>query len=147
MKHLSLTDEQLQTIADLVLAGKNIEAIKTYREITGEGLAEGKDFIDEIARELNGVEESEHKGVAAGSGLDDEVLEKMKQAIIKGNSILAIKYYREATGAGLKDGKTFVDAYTQQIMDEDPNLEIEKGGCFGMILLGSRIPLASYFLG
>ena len=35
-------------IFDLVQNGKKIEAIKLYRERTGAGLAEAKDFIDSL---------------------------------------------------------------------------------------------------
>ena len=35
-------------IVDLVRAGNKIEAIKRYRELTGVGLKEAKDAIDEI---------------------------------------------------------------------------------------------------
>jgi hypothetical protein len=37
-------------VADAIRSGKKIEAIKRYREATGVGLKEAKDFVEEVAR-------------------------------------------------------------------------------------------------
>jgi large subunit ribosomal protein L7/L12 len=39
----------------------------------------------------------------------------IREALLKGNKILAIKLYREETGLGLKEAKDYIDALEQQI--------------------------------
>ncbi len=51
MKELS--DEQTKKIADSLLAGRKINAIKEYREVTGVGLKEAKEAIDELILSLS----------------------------------------------------------------------------------------------
>ncbi|BBM84223.1 ribosomal protein L7/L12 [Candidatus Uabimicrobium amorphum] len=52
MSKEKLTDEQLQEITACLEEGKKIEAIKAYRETTGVGLAEAKEFIDSYLSSL-----------------------------------------------------------------------------------------------
>ncbi len=47
-----LTEEQREQILELLLQQRKIDAIKVYREATGEGLKESKDFVETIIREL-----------------------------------------------------------------------------------------------
>lgn len=47
-----LTPEQIRQINEAIFAGHTIEAIKLYREYTGLGLKEAKDFVDAVAAEL-----------------------------------------------------------------------------------------------
>ena len=48
----SLTDEDRDAIIANVYAGRKIEAIKVYRQATGQGLKESKDFIEAIELRL-----------------------------------------------------------------------------------------------
>ncbi|MFF9312304.1 ribosomal protein L7/L12 [Streptomyces sp. NPDC014748] len=50
LDHLGLREEdpRLDEVAGLARAGRTIEAIKTYREITGVGLKEAKDAVDRM---------------------------------------------------------------------------------------------------
>lgn len=58
------------------------------------------------------------------SGLVEQIVESLKQ----GNKIQAIKDYREATGAGLKESKDAIEALIQKY-------EITmKSGCASMLL-------------
>ncbi len=41
-------------LKQLIMQGKKIEAIKVYREQTGVGLKEGKDYIDALERQMRG---------------------------------------------------------------------------------------------
>ncbi|HEU5368473.1 MAG TPA: ribosomal protein L7/L12 [Ktedonobacterales bacterium] len=41
-------------LKQLLLRGKKIEAIKVYREQTGTGLKEAKDYIDALERQMRG---------------------------------------------------------------------------------------------
>jgi len=47
-----LTEEQIHEINEHILSGRQIQAIKLYREHTGEGLKEAKDFLDVVTAEL-----------------------------------------------------------------------------------------------
>ncbi len=47
-----LTDEQAAQIGDALARGEKITAIKLYREFTGKGLAESKDFIEALHAQL-----------------------------------------------------------------------------------------------
>ncbi|MCE7550356.1 ribosomal protein L7/L12 [Streptomyces thermodiastaticus] len=50
MAHLGLEDDdpRLQQAHELARAGRQIEAIKVYREATGAGLKEAKDAVDRM---------------------------------------------------------------------------------------------------
>ncbi len=47
-----LSPEQWSAIEESLYRGRKIEAIKRYREVTGQGLKESKDLIDEHETEL-----------------------------------------------------------------------------------------------
>lgn len=47
-----LTPEQRQAMAELLYAGRKIEAIKQLRELSGLGLKESKDIIDRLEAAL-----------------------------------------------------------------------------------------------
>ncbi len=52
MTDSELTDDVRQQILNALIAGRKIEAIKLYREATGKGLKDAKDFIDRLVEEL-----------------------------------------------------------------------------------------------
>jgi len=43
-----LTDDLIEEVADALASGSKIQAIKLYREATGKGLANAKQFIDAL---------------------------------------------------------------------------------------------------
>lgn len=47
-----LSEEDLKRITDSLVSGNKIQAIKTYRKVTGQGLKEAKDAIEEITASL-----------------------------------------------------------------------------------------------
>lgn len=49
---MPLNDETRDQITQAIFAGHKIEAIKLYREATGQGLKESKDFIEALTVEL-----------------------------------------------------------------------------------------------
>ena len=49
---MELSEDQVRAITDSLLAGRKIEAIKIYREATGEGLKEAKEFIESLTDSL-----------------------------------------------------------------------------------------------
>jgi len=48
----SLPDDEIDTIREMLFHGQKIQAIKIYREATGLGLAESKEFIEALEAEL-----------------------------------------------------------------------------------------------
>ncbi len=61
-----IKEEQLKQVEELLFAGRKIEAIKLVREITGMGLKEAKEFVDQHAAHLH--EAYPHKMPASKSG-------------------------------------------------------------------------------
>jgi ribosomal protein L7/L12 len=47
-----LTEQQRQAINAEIFGGRKIEAIKLYREATGEGLKEAKDAVEDMEKDL-----------------------------------------------------------------------------------------------
>lgn len=62
------TEEQIQEIGAALAAGQKIEAIKIYREATGEGLKEAKEFIDALVPKLIEQDPEKYAGLSKGSG-------------------------------------------------------------------------------
>jgi ribosomal protein L7/L12 len=92
--------ERLRGEIERLLQKRNkIGAITLHRKVTGAGLKEAKDAVEAIER-----------GTQPGSDtrptFDRAEIERLLQ---KRNKLLAIKVYRTATGAGLKDAKDAVD--------------------------------------
>ena len=95
--------ELLAEVAELLRAGKKINAIKRYREETGLNLKQAKDAVD--ALEAGGVPAS-GPSPAPSAGGDDEDIRDFLRA---GKKIQAIKVYRERYGVGLKEAKDAVE--------------------------------------
>jgi hypothetical protein len=68
--------------------------------------------------------------------LPDEVAAQIRAAILAGHKIQAIKLYREASGAGLKDAKDFIEAIEAELRQTEPESfsPPNKSGCAGMLL-------------
>jgi len=97
------------TPEQLVRAGRKIEAIKKYRELTGLGLRDAKEAIEAY----------EHEGtlsLPAKSSLLRQVHDsEIEQQIRSGHLIDAIKLYREKNGVGLKEAKDAVEAWRNRM--------------------------------
>lgn len=93
-----LTDELLRLLGE----GRNIEAIRRYREATGVDLAEAKAAIDELLTRLQ-------SSTSVPAPTDDELTAEVLELVKTSGIIAAIKRYREATSCGLKDAKDAVE--------------------------------------
>lgn len=60
--------EMAQQIADCIYAGRRIQAIKLYREHSGTGLKESKDFVESLESELRGRQPERFTAPPAGKG-------------------------------------------------------------------------------
>jgi hypothetical protein len=47
-----LPEDAAEAIKTALFAGRKIEAIKLYRQISGQGLKEAKDFVEDLEEEL-----------------------------------------------------------------------------------------------
>ena len=109
---------RLEEIASLLRAGKKINAIKVYREVTRASLAEAKDAVErlDMALQMYGtmvvadtLTEVAQKGMPIDMNVQSILLTEMAYLVSKGQHIQAIKLYRERTGMGLSDAKMVVD--------------------------------------
>ncbi len=93
----------------LLRAGRKIEAIKRYRELTGAGLKEAKDAVEAL-------ESGRSATLPPKSSVLRQVNDSEIEAQIRsGHLIDAIKLYREKTGVGLKEAKDAVEAWRDRI--------------------------------
>ena len=70
-----LTKEQIDQIGHALAACKKIEAIKIYREATGKGLKESKDFIDALIPKLKEQDPEKYAKLSAtGTGCASVIL-------------------------------------------------------------------------
>ena len=109
---------RLEEIAGLLRAGKKINAIKAYREVTGASLAEAKDAVERLDMALrmygtmvvaDALMEVAQQGMPMDMDAQSILLTEMAFLVSKGQYIQAIKLYRERTGMGLSDAKLVVD--------------------------------------
>jgi arabinogalactan endo-1,4-beta-galactosidase/ribosomal protein L7/L12 len=112
-------DAELQA---LVVAGRKIEAIKRYRELTGVGLKEAKDTVEALMRGAS-LPTREQDSV----GFEANIISLLEQ----GKKIAAIKLYRERTGVGLKEAKDFIEALAADRRIAAPS----RSGCLGVVLV------------
>lgn len=124
-------DDLAKKIADLLLAGQKIEAIKLLREATGMGLAEARDAVEAAE---HGTPLPPHSALARQSapappgGLPADV----RAAASAGDRIGAIKLLRQRTGLGLKEAKDLLDR-------EVPAAAGAKRGCLLPLLFGGLL--------
>lgn len=110
------------TIADLLIRGEKIEAIKRYRERTGLGLKEAMEAVEALA----------HSQTRLGpSTIDPEFEQQLLSVLRGGNKIAAIKLYRERTRVGLKEAKDAVEGVARRHGLPEP----KSAGCAGVVLL------------
>ena len=116
MSNPSQADVSLPAEAVAELAnGNKVEAIKIVREITGLGLKEAKDLVDNYNPDQPPFEQV--RTVTGELQLPSEALNEL----YAGNKIGAIKYTREHNRIGLKDAKDFVEDY----IDKNPAIKAE----------------------
>lgn len=63
-----LSSEKTDLIKDALVSGNKIKAIKLYREFTGVGLKESKDFIDNLISDLIESEPEKYGRLSSSQG-------------------------------------------------------------------------------
>ncbi|HSH96054.1 MAG TPA: ribosomal protein L7/L12 [Roseimicrobium sp.] len=64
----SVSDEQVATLSECIFQGRKIEAIKLYRGMTGLGLKEAKDAVEELEKSLRASAPDKFAAGAQGKG-------------------------------------------------------------------------------
>jgi ribosomal protein L7/L12 len=93
--------EALDEVRALSAAGQKIAAIRRYREVTGQGLADAKRYVDELP---TADERARHP-----LPLPPDLEEDVRTIVTFGGKVEAIKRVRELSGAGLKEAKAYVE--------------------------------------
>ena len=126
--------EKFKEVKNLIAAGKKIEAIKVYREITGLGLMEAKLAVEDLEAgrpvEINRVSTSIHTGSATYSGASPDksvALGKVANLALSGKKIEAIKLYRETFDVGLLEAKTAVENIQAGKLDQVAQMALGSG--------------------
>jgi len=123
---MSTDDTSLDAELRALLAeGRKIEAIKRYREATGEGLAAAKDAVEAL---------EQNEPPAAAEPADAALETQIVSLLEAGRKIEAIKVYRERTGAGLKEAKDAVESIAAERQTIAP-IAPSGSGCLGVIVL------------
>ncbi len=68
------TQEQIEQIADALASGRKIEAIKIYRDATGKGLKEAKEFVDALIPRLKEQDPEKYAKLSQGAGCASAIL-------------------------------------------------------------------------
>ncbi len=128
--HQPLDSQVEAEIARLVAAGQKIEAIKRYREATGEGLKEAKDAVEALAAATL---------LRQNQALVNQTEASISGFIFAGQKIEAIKRYREITGQGLKESKDMVEAMEAELRRREPGKftapAATSKGCLGLLAI------------
>jgi ribosomal protein L7/L12 len=105
--------EEVMQIKSLLAEGRKIEAIKVYRETFGSSLADAKDAVENMESQtkfaIKDFPDNTPRDVTASVGSDSQ-LGLIKNELLRGNKINAIKMFRETYHCGLKEAKDAVDA-------------------------------------
>lgn len=98
----SIGEPELAEIRALAEQGNKIGAVKRARELTGLGLKEALDFVEDLVA-------NQQVDPPATVSRPTPDLEQVHSLALRGNKLEAIKLYRELTGVGLKEAKDYVD--------------------------------------
>lgn len=114
---MPITTHQKAELLGLVAAGKKVEAIKRFREMTGVGLREAVEALELLERHSGassgGTRTDAAPSSASAPAIDPKRLKEAEaaaMAALRDNNVMeAIKRYRQHTRLGLKEAKDAVD--------------------------------------
>jgi ribosomal protein L7/L12 len=132
--------ERKQEFLDALSQGQKIQAIKIYREMTGLGLKESKDAVEQLMAEM------------AGKGIPDhERTQEFYDALLAGRKIEAIKICREMTNCSLKEARDMVEQIMAELAEKHPGQvpKPSQSGCgtaaLMLVLVLAAMALAAVF--
>ena len=72
-----------------------------------------------------------------GTDENEEFLQEIEGLILSGQTIPAIKRYREETGLGLKESKAVIDEMKRELWETCPErFTVQPSGCAPVLLVG-----------
>jgi ribosomal protein L7/L12 len=118
--------ESIQHVRNLAKQGKEIEAIKVYRQYTGASLRDAKDFVEGMraASPADSYRRLDEKINLILNRLeipfvapppDNALYGEIRSLLWAGKKIEAVKLYRETFNLGLKEAKDAVDAIEKEM--------------------------------
>ena len=125
--HPPMSDEVLvKEITRLMGKGQKIDAIKLLRDVHPHlGLAEAKEIVESELSPDQFLKKGNAPQPAAAVNLSADVEREILELLRSRNTIAAIKRYREASGACLKDSKEAVEA-----LGARHGMTVKSGPCF-----------------
>lgn len=103
------TPEHVKNILDFLTQGSKLGAVKYVKEVTGLGLKEAKDLVDEFPVILNQQDLQKQYVNQRGAIFTNHDLKTILAYLDNGEKLMAVKYVKEITGIGLKEDKELVD--------------------------------------
>lgn len=127
-----LTDEQVAHVFRLLQDEGKFSAVKWYKETTGYSLWDAKKHVEEM--QTSGKQPDDSVRASDGSGLDDQSMNQILDAIQAGRKLDAVKIYKDNTHKGLRECKEFIETLISELEIADPNAA-GKTGCSVLIFV------------
>jgi large subunit ribosomal protein L7/L12 len=99
----------LDDVRQLARAGRKLEAIRLFRQLTGQGLAEAKAAVDQLAGRSSPAPRK--TGIILREVRDADI----EQQIRCGDLLNAVALYREKNGVGLQEARTAVERWRDRL--------------------------------
>ena len=98
-------------ILSLCTSGSLLQAVKLYKDNTGEGLKESKDYVDALYNKVKAKASEDILGQVYKTGkLKKGFVKNMKNLYNGNNALEVVKNIRETTGLGLKESKDLFES-------------------------------------
>lgn len=99
----------LDDVRQLARSGRKLEAIRLFRQLTGQGLAEAKAAVEQLAGRQ--AQTPRKQGIILREVRDADI----ELQIRSGNLLNAIALYREKNGVGLMEARTAVERWRDRL--------------------------------
>lgn len=109
----------LDEVEHLVRAGRTLDAVKLYREITGATLAQSKTAVERLATRARVA--ANPQSISSLDGDNGISQRELVSLLMQGQKIQAIKRYRESTGLGLREAKDAIDLMEENLLLHGPD--------------------------
>lgn len=99
----------MDDVRALARAGRKLEAIRLFRQLTGQGLAEAKAAVDQLGG--RSAPTMRKQGILLREVADSDI----ELQIRSGHLLNAIALYREKNGVGLQEARTAVERWRDRL--------------------------------